>query len=84
MYNTLNVQQVMYNTLFVQRMNVQHLECTTYECTTTWIYNTLNIIISLLILKLVNKQESLSQSYEYLIVKDSVAGEKPCSEQESS
>ena len=39
----MNVQQVMYNTLFVQCMNVQHLECTTYECTTTWIYNTLNI-----------------------------------------
>ena len=43
MYKTLNVQQVMYNTLDVQQMNIQHLEYTTHEYTTTWMYNTLNI-----------------------------------------
>ena len=43
LYNTLNVQQVMYNTLDVQQMNIQHLEYTTHEYTTTWMYNTLNI-----------------------------------------
>ena len=36
-----------------------------------------SIIISLLILKLVIKQESLNQSYEYFIKNDRVAGEKP-------
>ena len=43
LYKTLNVQQVMYNTLDVQQMNIQHLEYTTHEYTTTWMYNTLNI-----------------------------------------
>ena len=35
LYKTLNVQQVMYNTLIVQHMNVQHLQYTTHGCTTT-------------------------------------------------
>ena len=35
LYKTLNVQQVMYNTLIVQHMNVQHLEYTTHGFTTT-------------------------------------------------
>jgi hypothetical protein len=43
LYKTLNVQQVMYNTLDIQHMNIQHLEYTTHEHTTTWIHNTLNI-----------------------------------------
>ena len=54
LYNTLNVQQVMYSTLFVQHINVpwmynvwmynnvdiQHLEYTTPWMYNTWIYNT--------------------------------------------
>ena len=40
---TLNVQQVVYNTLDIHSMNIQHIGYTKHECTTPSIYKPLNV-----------------------------------------